>query len=414
MDRSRSISRGVSVGSSVVDAPLAATGLLVAVSLAVLWTRGLWQTYLSYGLFVRGLGDDFANYYAQSRALWSGDPSAIYRLDALQSQLVAIAPYALEPPTASPVPYPAIFAWLFTPFTWPVAPVGFLLWTLANLLGLAYLAWRITRGQTSVTRWACVALFCTAWPLVDQFSLGQPIVLLACVVSRCYDELRAQRDVRAGLWLALLIFRPQYGILLGALLLWKRRWVTVAAALAGILVILLASVAVSNVPTLLEYPHAIQDEGGFRGTPGNPVEFMINWRSLVLLARPSIGDTAGLGITLALGAVTVLGAAWAWRGPWRPRDAAFPTRMTVLLLATLVANYHSHGYGATLLVVPLIDALESVYFNAAARVLVVCAVMVPSFIAALGNPVRANHLLTGLLIGLLVVLVAELRRVRVA
>ena len=282
-----------------------------------------------------------------------------------------------------------------------------------NLLGLAYLARRITRGQTSVRRWMCVALFCTAWPLVYQFSLGQPIVLLACVVSQCYDALRAEQEIRAGFWLALLIFRPQYGILLGAVLLWKRRWKTVAAALVGILVILLASAAVSNVPTVLEYPHAIQDEGGFRGTAGNPVDFMINWRSLIVLA-PSLGDMAGLSVTLLLGGLTVLGAACAWRGPWQPGDASFPARMTVLLLATLIANYHSHVYGATLLVVPLIDALEGGYFNTAARALVVCAVVMPSFVAALSNPVRANHLLTLLLIGLLVVLLAGLRRVRLA
>src|SRR5262245_38883788 len=136
MARSRSVSHRLKLSISLADLPLAWVGVLVAGCLAVLWFRNLWQTYLSYGLFAHGLGDDFANYYAQSRALWSGDPSAIYRLDALQSQLFAVASYmapAAEPPVASSVPYPAIFAWLFTPFTWPVPPVGLLLWTIANL-----------------------------------------------------------------------------------------------------------------------------------------------------------------------------------------------------------------------------------------------------------------------------------------
>jgi hypothetical protein len=394
------------------EVPLAWTGLLLAAVLAILWAHALWASYLTWGLFQHGLGDDFANYYVQSRLLWSGDPTSIYRLDALQAQLAALQPYAgnaAEPLAASSVPYPALFAWLFAPFTVPVPPVGFALWTGVNLLGLAYLAWRITRGRTTLTRWMCVALFCTSWPLVYQFSLGQPIVLLACAVGECYDALRAEREVRAGLWLSLLIFRPQYGVLLGALLIWKRRWRAALAAMVGVLLILAASVVVSSPATLLEYGHAIQDEGGFQGTLGNPVEFMINWRSLILFARPTIDAAPGVLLTLALGALTIAAAAWAWRGPWRPRDPAFAVQMSVLLLATLIANYHSHVYGAVLLVVPLADALATGYVHRLARVLIAGAAVVPAFVAVANNQVRANHVLTLLLIGLFAVLLIELR-----
>jgi hypothetical protein len=412
MVRRPSISPSVRIGHRLDDLPLAWAGLLAAMLLAALWARALWQTYRAWGLFQHGLGDDFANYYAQSRVLWSGDPGAIYRLDALQGVVSQLAPYATsasEPPSASAVPYPPLFAWLFTPFTAPAPPLGFALWTALNLGGLGYLAWRITRGKSTLARWACVALFCTSWPLVFQFSLGQPIVLLACVVSECYDALSSGHDTSAGLWMSLLIFRPQYGLLLGALLLWKRRWNAVIAAAAGVLLIVLASLAVSSLPTLLEYPHAIQDEGGFHGTPGNPVEFMINWRSLVVLAAPAISDAQGLLLTLALGMATVFAAAWAWRGPWQPRGARFGAQMTVLLLATLVANYHSHVYGAVLLVVPLMAALEGPYVNRAARFLIVGAVLLPSLLAAAGYQARANHVLTILLIAILVSMLADLR-----
>jgi Glycosyltransferase family 87 len=412
MARSRSASLSAPVAGALGGQPLAWAGVSLAVVLAVLWVHKLWQTYVATGLFQDGLGDDFANYYAQSRLLHSGDPSAIYRLDALSAQVSDLARYArgsTEPLVASSVPYPPLFAWLFTPFTLVAPPVGFALWTALNLLGLAYLAWRVSRGKNTLTRWLFVALFCTAWPLVYQFSLGQPIVLLACVVAECYLALHAEREVRAGLWLSLLIFRPQYAVLLGALLVWKRRWTAVLAAAAGVLAILLASVAVSSLPTLLEYPRAIQDEGGFRGTSGNPVEFMINWRSLVVLVWPSIADAPGLLLTLGIGAATIAATAWAWRGPWWPRAAAFHVQITVLLLATLIANYHSHVYGAVLLAAPLIATLETPYVNRAMRLLIVCSVLAPSVLAAVGNPVRANHLLTMLLIALFVALVAALR-----
>ena len=416
MVRRLCLSPSIRIAHPLQGLTLAWAGLLVAMLLALMWSRALWQTYRAWGLFQHGLGDDFANYYAQSRLLSSGDPSAIYHLDALQKVLSQLARYTTavsDSVSASAVPYPPLYAWLFTPFTLPPPPLGFALWTALNLLGLGYLAWRIRRGKSTLFRWTCVALFCTSWPLVYQFSLGQPIVLLACVVSECYDALSSGRDTRAGLWLSLLIFRPQYGLLLGALLLWKRRWNAVIAAGAGVLLIALASLAVSSLPTLLEYPHAIQDEGGFHGTPGNPVEFMINWRALLVLARPTISDTQGLVLTLALGAATVFAAAWAWRGTWQPRNARFGAQMTVLLLATLIANYHSHVYGAVLLVVPLIAALDGPYVNRTARWLILSGVLVPSLLAAAGYQVRANHVLSILLIAIFVVMLAELRIERV-
>ena len=179
---------------------------------------------------------------------------------------------------ASSVPYPALFAWLFTPFTWPAPPVGFALWTGVNVAGLA------------LPCVACHARPLNARPLDVHGALlyimaaripvrpGSAVVLLACAVSECYDALRTEHEVRAGLWLSVLIFRPQYAVLLGALLIWKLRWKAVLAAGAGVLLILVASIVVSSLATLLEFGHAIQDEGGFQGTSGNPVDFMLNWR----------------------------------------------------------------------------------------------------------------------------------------
>ena len=83
--------------------------------------------------------------------------------------------------------------------------------------------------------------------------------------------------------------------------------------------------------------------------------------------------------------------------------------MTLLLLATLIANYHSHVYGAILLVVPMVDALENQLRRPRRARAHRGGAVVPAFLAAANNQVRANHLLTVLLIALFAVLLVEFR-----
>ena len=78
---------------------------------------------------------------------------------------------------------------------------------------------------------------------------------------------------------------------------------------------------------------------------------MINWRALVLALAPRISDARGIALTLLLGVVTVACVALVWRGPWAPKERLFSARLSLLILATLLVNYHSHAYGALLLAV---------------------------------------------------------------
>src|SRR5207302_1691961 len=119
------------------------------------------------------------------------------------------------------------------------------------------------------------------------------------------------------------------------------------------------SVLVAGIPALLAYPSALSDYTGFRGRAGtlDLPELMINWRALILVYLPSASDRLGLLLTFSLGAATVALAAVVWRGKWAAQQDRFPAQVTVLMLATLLANYHSHGYGTLLLAAPVASLL---------------------------------------------------------
>lgn len=378
----------------------------------ILWGRVAWSIYSDTGLFW-WIGTDFAHYFAQSTALWSGDPSAIYRpevFDITFQRLLNL--YSPNHPTIHPthVPYLPLYAWLFTPFTLPSPLIGFALWEGINLLALIYLAWRIVQLFPGVKQtWVTLTLL-VSFPVAVSLIVSQPQLLLACAIAECYRSLRGERDFYAGLWLALLLFKPQYGILIGLLLIWKRRWAAIAGVIVGGIVVVGGSVLVAGVPTLMEYPTAFTDMAKFRALDA---AHMINWRSLVLELRPGIGEREGMMLTQILAFITVFFTALAWRGTWLPRDSRFPARFTLLLLATLLANHHSFNYGAVILILPLAALLAEGQHDLFTGLSVIAGVVLPTLsftLVKFGDVPWASRILTFSLLALYAGLLVRLWR----
>jgi len=357
----------------------------------LLWARSYWEVYAEQGLFI-WFGTDFRHYTAQAMALRLGDLETVYsRVSGVKygQPLVVYSNYPDLVLEATLVPYPPLFAWLFIPFTLPPPPLGFALWTGLNLLAVAYLTWRVASCLPAAWRpWAAFVVV-AAFPNGYALYLGQVMILLGCAFVECYLALRAGREFRAGLWLACLLFKPQYGVLLGVLLLWKRRWRVVAGVAAGGAIIAVASLLIVGVQPLLALPAAILDlteRFSGAGTQTHP-EDMVNWRKLVRYLAVGIGrlgpwiteDQAVL-LTVALSIVTGVLALVAWRGPWVPSEPLFPTTMALLLLATILASYHSHAYGPMLLLAPVATMFAAGQGSRSTRVLLLVMAVLPSLL----------------------------------
>jgi len=320
--------------------------------LTLLWVHAIHTIYVDSGLFW-WVGTDFGQYYGQAMALWSGDPGNIYRPESysqLYQDLLRRYIVNQEPIPPTSVPYPPIFAWLFTPFTIPSPPIGFLLWECVNVLAAVYLAWRTTRFFPAPTQPMVGLLILTSYPVVDTLLVAQPQLLLACAVAECYLALRKGQDFSAGLWLSCLLIKPQYGLLIGLFLIWKRQWHAVGGAALGGLVVVGGSILVAGWDGLLAYPDALKEMAVFQGYWE---QNMINWRSLVLTARPGASMLNGMLLTQTLSAATVFTVMMVCRGPWMGRSPVFSVHFTLVLLATLLVTHHSMSYGAVMLTLPL-------------------------------------------------------------
>jgi hypothetical protein len=195
-------------------------------------------------------------------------------------------------------------------------------------------------------------IFFTTLPVLQAFLLGQPVLFLAVAMAESYLALRKGADLRGGIWLGVLALKPQYGLLLGLFLLWKRRWHAVAGAAVGVGAVLLASAVVAGPRSLLDYANAVSAMGDIRDPYAASAE-MVNWRSLIVNARPSIGNTSGVLAFAALSIVTVAAIAWATRGRWLAGSAALDWQLLAVIVGTFLVSYHSHMHGLVLLTVPL-------------------------------------------------------------
>jgi hypothetical protein len=345
-------------------APLLAFGrrhgetVAFAALVIVLLGSWIWRAYTWYafsGLFVT-LGGDFGYYYSLVHTLWSRDPNDLYDVASLNAVHQQLQPWATLPVPLGEVPYPPLFAWLLSPLASVSPPVGFALWSLLNAGASVYLGWRVsTLFSQRLRRWVWLGVSASL-PVGYSLLLGQPMALLACTTAEFYISARAGRDARAGLWLAWLFVKPNYLLLLVPLLVWKKRWRILFGLSIGGAIVVLGSMLVAGLPSLIQYPSAVLTEGSlFRG--GATYEYplnMINWRTLVIRIPWLDNDVVGITLTVLLSSLSVVAAAWVWwRGGWEASSNKFAPRLLMVLIATLLASYHSHLPGLVFLAMPL-------------------------------------------------------------
>ncbi len=356
---------------------LAGAGALIGA-----WVAAFASFYHELGLF-RWLGIDFGIPLSQADLLQRFGPAYLYDYRALAAHLQSLDRFTSSPGTplgGGLVPYPPVYAWLLTPVTWVSPPTAFWLWTGLNVAAAFHLARRAAGFFPRSQRLLVAGLVIGSFPLAYTLFVGQPVILLACALGEAYVSFLDGKDFRAGAWVACLLIKPQYGLLIGPLLIWKRRWVAVAGTAAGGALVLGTSILAGGPEALRAYPSSLLGLTQFQGTDilvyGNQ---MINWRGAVLRLAPALAPERGLIAVVILGLATAFVAFYPWRGCWPSFDPArFSANFVVLVSATLLASYHSHSHGAVLLAVPLAHLAQQRWSEVTTRCCVMAVLLLPN------------------------------------
>jgi hypothetical protein len=370
--------------------------VVLAVAVVAFYAQRIWTVYHDSGLF-RRLGFDWGLFYSQATALAHGDIAAMYQVDRLGQYVQRLTPYTTTPDVALlqwPSPYPPLLAAALVALTYLPPPAAFGIWTALSLAASAALLWRVDQLAPTVGTARAAVIFFTTLPVLQAFLLGQPVLFLAVAMAESYLALRKGAEFRGGVWLGLLALKPQYGLLLGVFLLWKRRWQAVAGACVGVGAVLIASALAAGPQSILGYAGAVSAMGDFRDPYAAAAE-MVNWRSLIVNARPSIGNTSGVVLFVLISAVTVAAIAWAARGPWRPRSRELDWQLVTVIVGTFLVSYHSHMHGLVLLTVPLAALWSLSLREPLVRLAVLAFVFLPTFVfigvAGVGHGFQINY-----------------------
>jgi hypothetical protein len=240
------------------------------------------------------------------------------------------------------------------------------MWLAASLVAVGVLAHRVRQFLPELGLLGSAVAILATVPVGWGLFMGQPVVLLAVAVGEMFVSFKAGRDFRAGLWLAALVLKPQYALLFGVFIVWKRRWSAVAGAIVGGVALVLLGVVAAGPQSLVRFAQVVASMSGLRDSVAGP-DLMMNWRAIVLAVRPGIHEQLGLGLVWALSLLTMLASLVWFRGPWQPAARVFDAQFCVLTLATLIASFHSHPHGAALLIVPLAAAWAAPVFQPATR-----------------------------------------------
>jgi len=205
-------------------------GVLITVYLvilALLWARGLWLT--------EGAGRrytiDFVVFQAAGEFAIKGDAATAYDLTTLATTEWQIAGEHLH---ALPWVYPPIFFFAVAPIALlPFVP-AFFAWlgvTLAAYLGA--IAAIVPRRMMALFALASPAVF---WNLLT----GQNGLLTAALFGASLAFLE-ERPLLAGIFLGLLSYKPQFGLLFPLVLLLTGEWRVIASAVATVALLAAAS-----------------------------------------------------------------------------------------------------------------------------------------------------------------------------
>jgi hypothetical protein len=296
---------------------------------------------------------DFTIYYSAGTMVRQGLGHQLYD-EAMQFKVQReFSPEVANRLAALPYNHPPFEAALFVPFTYVPYPWAFALWDLANLAMLVSLPFllRPHLPQLQNYPWPLWVLANLAFfPIFITLLQGQDAILLLFLYAVAFVCLKENRDVWAGGWLALGLFKPHLALPLIFLLLvqGRKRILAGFALVAAILV--LVSIAIVGKQGMELYPrYVIHLENTLARGAIVPSD-MPNLRGALSILFPTESHMASavLVISLALLLFTVFECRKIHL------NNLFDLKFSLAALATVLVSYHALIYDLSVLMLPVL------------------------------------------------------------
>jgi hypothetical protein len=265
-----------------------------------------------------------------------------------------------------PLPYnhPAFEVLLFVPLAYLSYVSSYELWVALNLLLLCcvllFLRARISELQF-LPPWLVLLAALAFFPVAYALMQGQDSILLLAVYCMAYAALRRGRDLQAGVWLGLGLFKFHLVLPFVLILLFRRRLRAVFGVALSAAVDILISWALIGWKELLHYPRYAWESNRHSLIGAMAPRNMANLRGLITGWNRAPSASPWPNIVLLAASVGLL--IWA-AGQWDASDLRDVTKwnngFSIAVLATFLVSYHSYNQDMSILFLPMLILSASV------------------------------------------------------
>jgi hypothetical protein len=289
---------------------------------------------------------DFVFFYTLGDIARNGPVSDLYNPQTLYQHQVARVP-ASAPEHYFPV-YPPQVALVFAPLANLPYHVAAVLWALVNIVvygAAVYLAWRPMRRE--LARYSLVGVAAAAFPPFWNVILhGQTTAILIIAFSAAAIAMAHGRKMLAGLAFGLLLIKPQFGLVLAAVVLTCGEWSILAGLVLSACIQALAVAGVLGPTVIVDYLHVLPRIAAVRDALEPSVAQL---HSLSVLTRLLPGYAAPIAWLVASAMVC-----WMTVRVWRS-SVPVSVRMGALVIGSTLVNPHLIVYDAAVIAAPLVS-----------------------------------------------------------
>ncbi len=275
------------------------------------------------------VGADYPAFYSAGQIIAAGEAPALY---SAQKQHQYQKTLLGDESGLLPFAYPPFVALAYAPLSQLPFRWSYAVHTLLMITALCFACRLMQRIYPEVLHslyfWVFFAL--TYYPMFRSVFGGQNTALSLLLIVLCWHRVITARQIEAGLYLGLLMFKPQFAVPLAGLFLLSGRWRVCAGAAAGALALYALGALVSgpNWPLIwidaasrfaaldaaANSANAISWLGFSEAVlgPGNPAALTLGWglTALTILAISAIwwagGRRADIGAQMALAAICLV------------------------------------------------------------------------------------------------------------
>lgn len=287
-----------------------------------------------------GFGD-FIIFYTGAQIVNDGKSEELYKVDtqnAYQSKFDI--PQLAWPLPYNHAPYELI---PFLPLARLSYPVAHAIWSSLNLLLLVImLRWFLGYVQ-SPHAYLVVALLFVWFPTMETFRLGQDSILSMGLLLAVFVALKGKRDLWAGFFLALGLYKPQLVLPLAGVFVFESRWQSVLTFSITGAVLVGLSLLMVGVGGAFDFVSMLRSMGDYTFIIFPPNMPNVRGLSTLLLRWQGADLTIGavtLGVSIALYCFCL----YCWRQKSDVQDPLFDLKFSLTLVTTVLISYHLYAH----------------------------------------------------------------------